>query len=91
MRPTKRGHRLSPRSEKGLVLAERNRAVPVLGERDTYAIYTKTWLVENDEGRTYVVGLDPLECDCPDWRYRGVKTQTACKHIIAAALQKSGC
>lgn len=83
MRPTKRGWKLTPRSEAGLTLAEHGAATQVI---------SKVYEVESADGQhSYVVTLDPIGCSCPDWRYRGQKTGAECKHIIAAVLQYLGC
>ena len=84
MRPTKRGHTLTPRSEKGLQLAEKAKAHHAVG-----LIYTVESASGN--GSRYGVSLDPVFCSCPDWTYRGKERGVECKHIIAAALQHVGC
>lgn len=87
MRPTKRGYRLTPRSERGLQLAEKAKATQI-----AVCVSGKIYEVQSASGQgSYIVNLDPLNCTCPDWRYRGQGRDQACKHIIAAALQHVGC
>jgi hypothetical protein len=51
--------------------------------------WTKTsggWAVQTPSGGLYLV--TETGCSCPDHTYRGSRTNTPCKHMIAAGIRK---
>jgi len=46
----------------------------------------KTYFEVENEGKFYLVELNPVSCTCPQYKYRNIRSGEFCKHITEVII-----